>query len=75
MNEPSAVEGYDTYFRMAHVLGIDEDTGARVCHGRWIFETADPEHLIPEGAGVEAKENRYLTDGKHRYFWQTAGSH
>ena len=64
VNEPSAVEGYDTYFRMAHVLGIDEDTGARVCHGRWIFETADPEHLIPEGAGVEAKENRYLTDGK-----------
>ena len=64
VNEPSAVEGYDTYFRMAHVLGIDEDTGARVCHGRWTFETADPEHLIPEGAGVEAKENRYLTDGK-----------
>ena len=64
VNEPSAVEGYDTYFRMAHVLGIDEDTGARVCHGRWTFETADPEHLIPEGADVEAKENRYLTDGK-----------
>ena len=74
VNEPSAVEGYDTYFRMAHVLGIDEDTGARVCHGRWTFETADPEHLIPEGADVEAKENRYLME-KHRYFWQTAGSH
>ena len=23
VNEPSAVEGYDTYFRMAHVLGIE----------------------------------------------------
>ncbi len=64
VNEPSAVEGYDTFFRMAHVLGIDEDTGARVCHGRWTFEAGDPEGLLPEGARVEAKENRYLTDGK-----------
>ena len=64
VNEPSAVEGYDTYFRMAHVLGIDEDTGARVCHGKWAFTAEDPGHLIPDGAGVEAKENRYLTDGR-----------
>lgn len=64
VNEPSAVEGYDTFFRMAHVLGIDEDTGARVCHGRWAFEAGDPEGLLPEGAQVEAKENLYLTDGK-----------
>ena len=34
VNEPSAVDSYDTYFRMAHVLGIDEDTGARICHGK-----------------------------------------
>ncbi len=64
VNEPSAVEGYDTFFRMAYVLGIDEDTGARVCHGRWAFEAGDPEGLLPEGARVEAKENLYLTDGK-----------
>ncbi len=64
INEPSAVEGYDTYFRMAHVLGIDEDTGARVCHGRWTFEAADPEGLIPEGASIGVRQNRYLTDGK-----------
>ncbi|MCD8013024.1 MAG: 1,3-beta-galactosyl-N-acetylhexosamine phosphorylase [Lachnospiraceae bacterium] len=65
VNEPSAVEGYDTYFRMAHVLGVDEDTGARVCHGRWTFE-ATPEigdKLIPDGAAIEAKPDRYLTDG------------
>ena len=27
VGEPSATEGYQDYFRMAQVLGIDEDTG------------------------------------------------
>ncbi len=66
VNEPSAVEGYDTYFRMSHVLGVDEDTGARICHGKWSFETEDPDGLVPAGAAPAAKENRYLTDGKTR---------
>ncbi|MDO4293403.1 MAG: 1,3-beta-galactosyl-N-acetylhexosamine phosphorylase [Eubacteriales bacterium] len=64
VNEPSAVEGYDYYFRMAHVLGISEDTGSRVCHGKWAFTAEDPDHIIPAGASVDAKENRFLTDGK-----------
>lgn len=64
VNEPSATEGYDTYFRMAHVLGIDEDTGARVCHGRWSFTADDTEEILPEGATVLSKEHLYLTDGK-----------
>lgn len=64
VNEPSAVEGYDNYFRMAHVLGIDKDTGARVCHGKWAFEADDVEEILPEGATVESKDNLYLTDGK-----------
>ncbi len=64
VNEPSAVEGYDYTFRMAHVLGIDEDTGARVCHGKWNFQAGDEEEVLPEGATVEAKEHLYLTDGQ-----------
>ena len=64
VNEPSATEGYDTYFRMAHVLGIDEDTGARVCHGRWSFTADDTEEILPGGATVLPKEHLYLTDGK-----------
>ena len=64
VNEPSATEGYDTYFRMAHVLGIDEDTGARVCHGRWSFTADATEEILPEGATVLPKEHLYLTDGK-----------
>ena len=66
VNEPSAVDGYDNYFRMAHVLGIDKDTGARVCHGKWTFEADDTEELLPEGATVVGKENLYLTDGNAR---------
>ncbi len=64
VNEPSAVEGYDYAFRMAHVLGIDKDTGSRVCHGKWSFEADDAEEILPEGATVEPKDHLYLTDGK-----------
>ena len=65
VNQPSAVEGYDSYFRMSHVLGVDQDTGARVCHGKWKFGVADDEGLLPEeGVALVAKENRFLTDGK-----------
>ncbi len=64
VNEPSAVAGYDNYFRMAHVLGIDEDTGAKVCHGKWSFEAEDAENILPQGATVAAKDHRFLTDGK-----------
>ena len=64
VNEPSAVDGYDRYFRMAHVLGVDEDTGARVCHGKWTFDAADPDGILPDGTSLESKTGRYLTDGK-----------
>ena len=56
--------GYYNYFLMAHVLGIDEDTGAKVCHGKWQFAAEDTEGILPTGAHVAAKPNRYLTDGK-----------
>jgi len=63
VNAPSAVEGYDTYLRMAHVLGVDIDTGARVNHGRWLYKATETT-LIPEAAVITPKENVYLTDGK-----------
>lgn len=59
VNEPSAVEGYDTYFRLASVLGIDEDTGARVCHGRWSYETAESQHEEPGRAGENQPSAAY----------------
>ena len=64
VNEPSAVEGYADYFRMASVLGVDEDTGAKVCHGRWQFEEIDIEGLIPDGCTFSKKENMFIVDCK-----------
>ena len=62
VKEPSAVPGYHTFFRMAQVLGIDKDTGARVCHGRWKFDVAEaPFTLCPEAVGCD--DRLYLTDG------------
>lgn len=65
INEPSAVDGFQTYFRMAQVLGVDQDTGARVCHGKWEYEIDHNarKHLFPEGATVKGREWIYLTDG------------
>lgn len=63
INEPSAVEGYDNFFRMAHVLGVDEDTGSRVSHGRWKYDVEPVQGLIPEGASIKPKDKIYLTDG------------
>lgn len=60
VNEPSAVEGFDRYFRMAAILGVDEDTGARVCHGRWDYDINEVKGLIPKGTNLREKENRYL---------------
>lgn len=69
VNEPSAVEGYDSFFCMANVLGVDEDTGAKLCHGKWFFEVQQDEKLMPEGSFVKKtgdyrKGVPYLTDGK-----------
>lgn len=64
VNEPSATEGYDCAFRMAHVLGVDKDNGEKVCHGKWCFETYNIEGIFPTGATVESKNNIFLTDEK-----------
>jgi len=63
VKEPSVVPGYHTFFRMANVLGIDKDTGARVCHGRWQYDVQNsPFALHKEALGQE--KSLYLTDGR-----------
>lgn len=74
INEPSAVEGYDRYFRMAHVMGMDLDTGARVSHGRWKYEMSTVNELIPEGARVKEKENVYIIDANTRVLMDQEGN-
>lgn len=73
VNQPSAAEGHDTFFRMAHVLGVDEDTGARVSHGRWSFEAADPDGLVPQGAHAAGRQSVFLTDGSARVLLEEDG--
>ena len=65
VGEPSATEGFADYFRMAQVLGVDEDTGAKVCHGKWQFEVDEElaKQLIPAGTVLPKKEDIFLTDG------------
>ncbi len=76
VGEPSAVDGFADYFRMAHVLGVDEDTGAKVCHGKWQFDvdTALAGQLIPEGAVIPARKGIFLTDGTAQVFAEADGT-
>lgn len=66
VDEPSAVEGYDSYFRMAPVLGVDEDIIDRVCHGQWNFEVDEKAaaEIMPQGSSIPEKVKCHLTDGK-----------
>lgn len=73
VNEPSAAPGHGDYFRMARALGVDEDTGARVCHGRWPVAADPVPGLIPEGAELSAREHLYLTDGDTRVLAEQDG--
>ena len=59
---------------MAHVLGVDEDTGARVVHGKWSYDMQDRHGLMPEGATVKGKPRRYLTDGTAEVVLETEGN-
>lgn len=65
VNEPSALPGYGTFFRMAPVLGVSEDTGSRICHGRYTFEAEGSPALV-EGTDIAPREHIYLTDGLTR---------
>lgn len=75
VNEPSALEGYSDYFRMAQVLGVDKDTGAKVCHGKWQFETDKKTagEIFPKQAKVAGKKGIFLTDGKAKVLAEEDG--
>ena len=74
VGQPSAVPGYSTYFRMAQVLGIDEDTGARVCAGKWQYEI---DSSLPIGLAADARKvdnsHLYLTDGTAKVLTEANG--
>ena len=66
VNEPSAVTGYDTLFRMAPVLGVDEKISARISHGSPSFEV-EADDAICCGADFDVTSKPvYLTDESTR---------
>lgn len=73
INQPSAVEGYETFFRMSHVLGIDEDTGTKVCHGRWSYTVEEDNGLLPENSYINTQRKLYLTDGLAKVYAEDNG--
>lgn len=60
VQEPSAATGGDVNFRMAHVLGVDLDTGERCCHGKWPVKAEDTDGLVPQGVDIQPMPNIYL---------------
>ncbi|MCL2189705.1 MAG: 1,3-beta-galactosyl-N-acetylhexosamine phosphorylase [Defluviitaleaceae bacterium] len=74
IGEPSAVAGYNTYLRMAHVLGVDIDNGERTCHGKWQFTADEPQGLWLDNAYPLWHDGVYLTDGKARVIKEQDGS-
>ena len=73
VNEPTALPGRGDFFRMARALGVDEDTGARVCHGRWPVQADPVDGLIPEGATLCTRDHLYLTDKDTRVLAEQDG--
>ena len=63
VNEPSAVDGNDTFFKMAHVLGVDEDRGEKICHGRYTFEETGCK-CVQDKDSFKVNEGIYLTDAE-----------
>lgn len=74
VNEPSAVDGYNTTFRMAPVLGVDKNTSPYVCHGKWAFDKTEVEGLIPEGSFVPERCHVHLTDGNAKVLAEKDGN-
>ncbi len=65
---PSALT-YDTgesVFALSGILGVDLDTPARICHGRWSYEEDrdQAQRLIPAGAQIPLHAKVHLTDGQ-----------
>lgn len=64
IEEPSAVDGFHHTFRMAHVLGVDIDQGARVCHGKWKYTIEESNDILPDSCKFQPHQKLYLTNGE-----------
>lgn len=60
INEPSACDGYDTSFRMSHILGVDKDNGDMLCHGKYRFETTKSD-VVEDGTIIAKRNDVFVT--------------
>lgn len=76
VNEPSATGNGGHVFKLSNVLGIDEDTIEKVCHGKWSFEVdkKEAEKLIPEKSYIVPRTKCHLTDGKAAVLLEKEGN-
>lgn len=73
VKEPSYVTGFDTCFRMSHVLGVDQDCGERVCHGKPEFDVCSLPGIGLEECHFKSQEGIYLTDEKSYVLMEEEG--
>ena len=73
VNDPSAINGYDSTYRMSHILGVDKDTIAKACHGKWTYTIKDIPGLIPEMSFIPLRSKVHLTDGKAEVIMEDDG--
>ena len=66
IQDPSAADGYNEYFRLAQILGVDKDTGAKVCHGKWKVEVDPVQDLIPDCCEIPKRAGVFATGPKTR---------
>lgn len=62
IGEPSAVAGYPTFFRMANILGVDQDNGSYACHPARTFDVTSLAGIEPVESVLGEKDNIRLTD-------------
>lgn len=62
IGEPSAAEGLDTRFALAHILGVDQDDGSYACHAPWEFETEMKNPFFAAGESIGKTDGIRLTD-------------
>jgi len=73
INQPSAVDGFDHSFKMAHVLGVDQETVSRVSHGKWQYSVEAINGLEIETTAIRRKNGIYLTDGQAQVLCEENG--
>lgn len=60
VNEPSAVPGFATYFRMAFILGVDLDNGDYANHGKWHGIKKDDVYFADKNISFPCKDHIYV---------------